>query len=94
MRRDRHRSRWGGRCTGVDAAFEGFRAIGGFVISAGRMGGVTRAIIKSEAGMPAALKTGVRPSSVACQGAGTPFVYDENIVRFDTRAGMVYEVVM
>jgi len=78
--------------TDSDAGFKGFRARGGFIVSAERKGNVINAVIESEAGEPVKLKSFTDLTKITCDNKDVPYVFDKNIISFNTVPGSIYNV--
>lgn len=75
---------------GQDAMFRGFRAAGGFVVSASRKGEVVSASLVSVAGDTVRIKCNTLPL-VTCEGVEVSVAFANGIASFDTLTGATYE---
>ena len=76
-----------------DIAFQNFRAVGDFVVSAERKDGKLRAKLVSGSGLEARVKwTGGSPEAL-CGGAAVSYKLREGILIFDTQPGCAYELI-
>jgi len=78
--------------TDSDVDFKGFRARGGFIVSAERKGNEVNAVIESEAGEQVKLKSFTEPIKITCDNEDVPYVFDQNIIRLDTKPGSIYNI--
>ena len=80
----------------TDAAFNKFRAQGGFVVSAERKGNALSALIESEAGESVRLKSSVKPVSITCitcdDASDVSYMFEDGLIKFDTKAGCIYKL--